>query len=221
MINVSIISASHKIIHVFLKNFIIKKAIKNNLLNFSEIQLKHFSQTKYNKIDNKPIGGKHGPILKIENLVSAIRSLSNSNLLTRKIILDPCGSLFTQSDALRLSCYEHLIFICGRYEGFDSRIYHYIDESISIGPFTLSNGEFAAITILDCITRLIPNTLSNYNSILHESFQMNKFIEHDQYTLPQTFENFHVPEILFSGNHKKIKEFKSKNSLCKSTIYKI
>ena len=178
---------------------IMGRAVQSGLLKINEVQIRDFATDKHKTVDDTPCGGGPGQIMKVDIVVAAIRSV----LPGRVILTDPAAKKFTQADAQRLSQYEHLIFVCGRYEGIDARIEHYVDEAFSIGDYVLTGGELPALVMLDATVRHIPGVLGNPESLLEES-HLSEFVEYPQYTLPIDFEGHRVPDILLSGNHQKI-----------------
>jgi len=131
----------------------------------------------------------------------------------RIILFSAKGKRYTQEDAVRLAEYDNLILICGRYEGVDERVAEYIaDEEISIGDYVLTGGEIPAMAVVDSVTRLIPGVVGNEESIVTESFSEETYLEHPQYTKPEEFQSWKVPEVLLSGNHKEIEEWRKKNA---------
>lgn len=202
--------------HIFESYFnesIIRRAIKNKLIDINIINLRNFSNDKHKKVDDTPFGGGAGMVMKVEPIyesVKFIKSKTESQKL-RTILFSAKGKKYTQKDALRLSKYDNLIFICGRYEGVDERVAKYVaDEEISIGEYVLTGGEIPAMILVDSISRLIPGVLGNPESLKDESFNSQIPIEYPQYTRPEDFNNWKVPKILLSGNHKEIEKWKNK-----------
>lgn len=154
-------------------------------------------------------------ILKVDILHKAIEETKKTSLSlmlqNRIILLDPKGKKFTQKKAFELSKVDHLILICGHYEGVDARIVNFADEIISIGDYILTGGEIAAMVISDCVIRLIPGVLRKEEAAGDESFSYGKKFEAPQYTRPAVYKNFKVPKVLLSGNHQKIKEWRQKH----------
>lgn len=162
--------------------------------------------------------------MKIEPLVKAIKFATKGKIASssktprndgkkiRIILLDPRGKRFTQKEVKRLSGYDELVFVCGRYEGVDERIKYYIDEKLSIGDFVLMGGELGALTAMEAVARLIPDVLHHPESAVNESFSNGTNLEHPQYTRPEVFGGHKVPPMLLSGNHGKIEEWRRKNS---------
>lgn len=176
-------------------------------MNFRE-----FSNNKHNQVDDYPYGGGQGMVLKPEPVFSAIESLEVSDQ-TRIILMCPQGARFDQAKAEELAHAEHLIFICGHYEGYDERIRtELVTDEISLGDFVLTGGELAAMTMTDAIVRLIPDVLGNEVSHEDDSFSSG-LLEHPQYTRPADFKGMQVPDVLLSGNHKLIEEWRHQESL--------
>jgi tRNA (guanine37-N1)-methyltransferase len=182
---------------------IMGRAAQAGLLEINEVQIRDFAIDKHKTVDDTPYGGGPGQVMKVDVVVKAIRSSGGG----RVILTDPAAKKFTQADAVRLANYDHLIFVCGRYEGIDTRINHYVDEAFSIGDYVLTGGELPALVMLDAIARHIPGVLGNPDSLKEES-HTEGFVEYAQYTKPLEFEGHEVPEVLISGNHHKIAEFR-------------
>ena len=153
-------------------------------------------------------------ILEVEPIDRALKDLEQQTPETKKrvILLDPAGKKFEQSDAEALAKEEHLVFICGHYEGYDERIRTLVTDEYSIGDFVLTGGELGAMVMIDATVRLIPDVLGNYESAIGDSHSMG-LLEHPQYTRPREYEGMEVPEVLFSGNHAKIATWQKKESL--------
>ena len=188
---------------------IIKRAIDKGLVEFEVINIRDFTKDKYHRVDDYPTGGGAGLIMKCQPIVDSLRSCKKDNSYV--ILPSPRGKIFTQDDAIRLSKKEHLIFICGHYEGIDERISSYVDEFLSLGDFILTGGEIASLAFSDAILRLIEGVIAS-DSIKEESFNDN-LLEYPQYTLPYDFEGHKIPPILFSGNHVAINKWRRKMSL--------
>jgi len=207
---------------------IIKRAQEKGAIKIEVHNLRDFTTDRHKTVDDTPYGGGAGMVLKVEPIYKAVQDIlsvqndlndkSNkrsgiTNRTVRTILFSAKGKKYTQKDAKRLSRYDQLIFICGRYEGVDERVAKYIaDEEISIGDFVLTGGEIPAMIVLDSITRLLPNVLGNDQSALYESHSEDGYLEHSQYTKPEKFLNWKVPNILLSGNHKEIEKWRKKNS---------
>ena len=196
---------------------IIKRAIENKILNLNLVNIRDFATDNYKTVDDAPYGGGAGQLLKPDILGYAINSVYNKDKPKGSIIyLSPRGKIFNQSIAEKLSKEEETTFICGHYEGIDERVIQYYEiEELSLGDFVLSGGETALFPILDATARLIPNVLGSKHSLSEESFSdtLNGMLEYPQYTRPDIWNGLEVPEILKSGHHKKIEEWKHSQSL--------
>jgi len=194
---------------------IIKRAQKKKLVEIKIHNLRKWADDKRKTVDNRTFGGGVGMVLMIKPIDKALQELKTSK--SKVILLDPRGKVFNQKIAQRLSKLNHLIFICGHYEGVDERIKkHLIDEAISIGDYVLTGGELPVMVIVDSIVRLIPSVLEKANATKEESFSSSSLLEYPQYTRPANFKGWKIPEILLSGNHQKIKEWRQKKALEKT-----
>ena len=213
----NIITIFPKIFSSYLNEGILKRAINKKIISLKTINLRDYTEDKHKTVDDTPYGGGAGMLLKIDPLYKALKSLKNKpGLKTKKIILlSASGKRWNQKLAQEYSNLKEITFICGRYEGVDARIKEFIDEEISIGDYILTGGELAAITIIDSLSRLIPGTLGNQESTIEESHSLDGLGEYPQYTRPEIFtvgkKKLKVPEVLLSGNHKNIKEWRIKN----------
>ena len=194
---------------------IIGKAIEAGKIEFETTDFREFSNNKHNHVDDYPFGGGAGMLLKVEPIDLALASIRERSPETtpRVILMDPAGKTFTQKDAEELSKEEHLVFICGHYEGYDERIREYlVTDELSIGDFILTGGEFAAMTMVDSIARLVPEVLGKEESHKDDSFSTG-LLEYPQYTRPKDFRGMLVPDVLTSGHHKNIEIYRMKESL--------
>ena len=199
-----------------LNHSILGKAKDNNLLDINIVDYRKFSGNKHNQVDDYPFGGGQGMVLKPEPIFNAVESLDKTNK-TRIILLCPQGERFSQKKAEELSQEDHLIFICGHYEGYDERIRTLVTDEYSIGDFVLTGGELAATVMIDATVRLLPDVLGNDASAVGDSHSTG-LLEHPQYTRPRVYKEMEVPEVLFSGNHAKIAEWQMKESLRKTYL---
>jgi len=183
----------------FKEHSIIKNAIKKKSVIIEEINPRDFSEK--NQVDDTMYGGGAGMLLMIEPIVKAINSVKQDNSYI--VLMGPRGKSYKQAKAKKLSKIEHLILICGHYEGVDARIKYYIDEEISIGDFIITGGELASMVVADSIIRLLPGVIKE-ESYINESFTDKDILECDQYTKPLIFDGHEVPKVLVSGNHEKI-----------------
>lgn len=207
---ISILTLFPEMFQVF-NHSIIGRGIKNNLISIETLNIRDYSLNKHKKVDDYPYGGGYGMVMTPQPVVDSIKAARESNN-GRVIFLGPRGERFTQDKAKELSKEENLIFLCGHYEGIDERIYNYIDEEISLGDFVLTGGEMACIPIVDSICRLIPGVLSTADCYEEESFY-NGLLEYPQYTRPSEYDNKRVPEVLLSGNHERIRQWRKAKSL--------
>lgn len=211
---ISILTLFPEVLKSFFDFSIIQRAQKSGLVKINLINIRNFAQDNHKTVDDKPFGGGVGMLLKIDVISKALEFAKIQSKSNPKIILtDPSGRIFNQQRARQLVKIDHLILICGHYEGIDARINNFVDETLSIGKFVLTGGELPSAIITDAVTRLIPGVLSKKDAIKDESFSISLKKEAPQFTRPYNFKGFKVPEILLSGNHKKIKNWKKENSL--------
>ena len=193
----------------FLNSSIIGRAISEGLIEFELINIRDYSLDKNHRVDDHPIGGGAGLIMRLEPLVDCLRA--NTNDKTHKILMGPKGHTFTQKDAIRLSKMDEICLICGHYEGVDCRFEDYVDEEMSIGDFVLTGGEIPAMAIADSVVRLLKGAIAD-DSTKEESFN-SSLLEYPQYTYPKEYEGKKIPEILFCGNHQVVEEYHRKEAL--------
>ncbi|MBP5279306.1 MAG: tRNA (guanosine(37)-N1)-methyltransferase TrmD [Erysipelotrichaceae bacterium] len=188
----------------FLKTPLIRRNIESGLLDLQIVDMRDYVKGSFRKIDDSPYGGGAGMILRCEPVVGALNACISEN--SHVVILDPIGKTFDQKTAHRLSEYDELIFLCGHFEGFDARIYDYGDEIISIGDYILLGGALPAMVVCEALMRLVDGSMKK-ESVIEESFE-NGILEYPRYTRPSEFEGKKVPEVLLSGNEKKINEWR-------------
>lgn len=194
-----------------LKASLLKKATDKNLLKINLINIRDFSLDKHKKCDDYPFGGGAGLVMTPQPIVSAIKSIKGYTKAL-KIYMSPKGTPLKQNLIKELSSNNHLIILCGHYEGVDQRVLDkYINLEISLGDFVLTGGEIPAMALVDGVSRYIDGVLGNIESTEDESFSSN-FLEYPHYTRPQVFEGMEVPSVLVSGNHKKINEWREEQS---------
>ena len=192
---------------------IMKRAHDKGLLHVNVINLRDYTTYARAQVDDYPFGGGAGMVMMIEPLVNAVEALQQHTTYDEIIFLTPDGDTFNQQMANSLSLKQNLLMICGHYKGVDQRFRdHFITREISIGDYVLSGGELAAAVITDAIGRLIPGVLNDETSALSDSFQDN-LLAPPVYTRPEVFRHWRVPEVLMSGNHKKIEEWRHENAL--------
>ena len=187
-----------------LKRAIDEKKVEVNLVNFRD-----YTKDPHNKVDDTPYGGGAGMVLTCQPIFDCVKALRKDN--SKVILMTPRGDVYKQDIAYNLSKEEHLIIICGHYEGFDERIRSICDLEISIGDYILTGGEIPAMILIDSITRLLPGVI-NEESFIEDSFSSN-LLDYPTYTKPRVYEGMEVPEVLLSGDHKKIEEYRYNESL--------
>ena len=195
---------------------IIQRAREAGLLDINVHDLRDYSLNKHRKVDDSPFGGGVGMVMNVEPIARAITAVKKEVPETRTILLSPGGRPFDQEKAWELSSLPSLTLICGRYEGIDERIrLHYVDEEISIGDYVLTGGELPAMVLVEAISRLLPGVLGDPESVVEESFHKD-LLEYPQYTRPRDYEGLKVPEILVSGDPKKIRDWQKAEALKKT-----
>ena len=208
---------------------IIDRAVQNQIVDIEIHDIRDYSEDKHRKVDDYPFGGGGGMILKPEPIFSAIESIKNkigkqhgeeAVADTKVVLMSPQGDVFDQRKAIILSGCSSLIFLCGHYDGIDERVIaQLVDLEISIGDYVLSGGELPAMAVIDSIVRLLPGVLGNRKSIEDDSHYIEGFIQFPQYTRPSSFRDLDVPNVLLSGNHKEIEEWRMEQAV-KRTITK-
>lgn len=205
---VEVLTLFPEIFSGFLSSSLIGKSIQNGILEVTLTNFREFADPPHFKVDDEPYGGGAGMVLKPEPLIAAIRAAKKRLPQAKVICLTPSGKTLTQESCGTLSQSTELIFVCGRYEGFDQRILDLeVDLEISIGDYVLMGGEVPTMVLLEATVRLIDGAIGNKESIQEESFSSN-LLEGPQYTRPQSFEGLDVPEVLRSGDHSKIAEWR-------------
>jgi len=193
---------------------VITRALDKNLIDVNLHDLREYGVGSYRQVDDKPYGGGAGMVLKPEPIYKAYESIRKSHK-SKTLLMTPQGKVLKQKDLVRWSTLDQIVIICGQYEGFDERIRCLADEEISIGDYVLSGGEIPAISIINGLTRLLPGTLGDPDSLVNESHN-SSLLEYPQYTRPFNFQGMKVPDILLSGNHKEIEVWR-KNQMIERT----
>ncbi|MGJ0994059.1 tRNA (guanosine(37)-N1)-methyltransferase TrmD [Enterococcus casseliflavus] len=193
---------------------IIGKAREKGLLEINVSNFRDYSDNKHQTVDDYPYGGGAGMLLKVQPVYDNIKAIEEATPETKKrvILLDPAGKPFDQKMAEEFSTEEHLVFICGHYEGYDERIRSLVTDEVSLGDYVLTGGELGAMVMIDATVRLLPEVLGNQTSAQTDSHSTG-LLEHPQYTRPAEFKGMKVPEVLMNGNHKLIEQWQLKESL--------
>lgn len=210
---VDILSVQPNLLKSFFSYSIIKRAIYKKILSIYIHDLKNYGLGKHNKVDDYPYGGGSGMVMRIEPIYNCLNFLFSFRKYDEVIYMSPDGEILSQDKAKNFSFKKNLIILCGHYKGVDQRVRDkLITCEISIGNYILSGGELPSAVLVDCIVRLIPGVLGNVNSVLEDSFQRKNFISSPIYTRPSKYKNLKVPEILLSGDFKKIEKWKIEKS---------
>lgn len=193
----------------YLNESLIARAQAKKLIKINVHNLRKWTKDRHRTVDDRPFGGGLGMVLKIEPIFKAIKALKKPK--ARVILFTPRGKKFTQSLAYKLSKLNHLVLVCGRYEGVDERVAkHLADMELSIGDYDLMGGELPAMVLIETVARLVPGVLGKPQLLKERLTKTKGFIEYPQYTRPETFKKWQVPKVLLSGHHKKIEEWRTK-----------
>ena len=194
---------------------IIKRAIEDKKVEINLINFRDYTLDPHKKVDDTPYGGGAGMVLTCQPIFDCVKSIRKD--YSKVILMTPDGIPYKQKMAYDLSLEKHLIIICGHYEGFDERIRSICDLEVSIGDYVLTGGEVPAMVLVDSITRLIPGVIRE-DSHLEDSFNENYLLDYPTYTKPRVYEGMEVPEVLLSGDHKKIEEYRYNESLKRTEL---
>ncbi len=200
--------------NVVMRESIIGRAQENGIIQVNAINIRDYSKDKHKKVDDYPFGGGTGMVMACQPVIDAYNEITKNLVTKPKVIyMSPQGRVLTQKIAKELSTEEHLILLCGHYEGIDERIIEEIvDEEISIGDYVLTGGELPAMVLIDCVSRLINGVLASENSYSEES-HFNGLLEYPQYTRPADYNGNKVPDVLLSGHHANIEKWRIQQSL--------
>lgn len=215
MMNIDVLTLFPEMFDGVLGSSILKKAAEQKAVHYNIVNFREFADNKHKTVDDYPYGGGAGMVLKPQPIFDAVAHLKEKakSEKPRVILLCPQGKTYNQKLAEELAEEEHLIFICGHYEGYDERIReHVITDEISIGDYVLTGGELGSMVVIDSVVRLLPEVLGNEESHRRDSFSTG-FLEHPHYTRPADFRGMKVPDVLVSGNHRLIDEWREKESL--------
>jgi tRNA (guanine37-N1)-methyltransferase len=211
MLRIDVITIFPNVFEGYFGESILKRAQDQKAVEIRLIELRDFTDDAHRTVDDRPFGGGAGMVMKPEPLFRAVASLRQAN--SHVILTSPGGSTFNQARATELTSKEHLIFICGHYEGVDDRVRSgIVDEELSIGDYVLTNGNLPAMVMTDAIVRLLPGVLGSSESIVEESFS-EPLLEYPHFTRPRVFNGVEVPEVLLSGDHKKIADWRRQQSI--------
>ena len=211
---ITILTLFPEMFNGFLNTSIIKRAINKEVVSFEICDIRDFSLDKHHHVDDTPYGGGSGMVLKCQPVIDAILKYRTSNSVV--VYMGPAGKTFKQSVAKEFATFEHLIILCGHYEGIDERIKAYIDLEVSIGDYILTGGELAAMVVSDSIIRLLKGAISQ-GSLESESFE-NDLLEYPHYTKPEVYQDVKVPAVLLSGHHENIRKYRLKEALRKTYL---
>jgi len=218
MMQFTVLTIFPEMIASFAEHGIIRRAIEGNKISVSALNIRDFATDRHQVTDDRPYGGGSGMIMKPGPVAGAIRAAAKKMPAARKILLTPRGRVFNQEVARELAACEGLILVCGRYEGVDERIRReLIDDDVSIGDYILTGGELAAMVIIEAVARLIPGALGAADAAEKDSFS-NGLLEHAHYTRPAVFEGQPVPEVLRSGHHRQIEDWRLESSLMQTLL---
>lgn len=206
---ISVLTLFPEMFESFFSLSIIGRAVQRGLVEAETVQIRDFATDRYRHVDDTPFGGGNGMVMKCQPVLDALDSVRTPD--SHVILMTPSGYPYTQKKAHELKKYEHLIILCGHYEGMDARIISHVDECISIGDYVLTGGEIASMAVMDSVIRLLPGSIRE-GSAEDESFE-NGLLEYPQYTQPADYKGDKVPDILLSGHHAKIEAWRKGQSL--------
>lgn len=207
-----------EMLDAFVSHGIIRRAVVSGKIAIEPVNIRDFAEGRHKVTDDRPYGGGSGMVMKPEPLAAAISAAKKDQPEAATVLLSPQGRPFDQQAAKSLAQRKGLIFVCGRYEGVDERLWaDYIDEELSIGDYVLTGGELAAMVVMDAVTRLVPGTLGNADSAAMDSFS-DTLLEHAHYTRPPVFEGQSIPGVLLSGNHAAIDEWRLESALIRTFL---
>jgi tRNA (guanine37-N1)-methyltransferase len=196
---------------------IIGRAIERGTLDVKVRDLRDFTTDRHRVVDDVPYGGGPGMVLKPDPIFRALDAIASERGTPLTVIMtSPQGRRFTQAEAERLSTHEHVVLLCGRYEGFDERVRERVTEELSIGDYVLTGGELPALVVLDAVARLIPGVVGDEQSVAQDTFSNRGLLNHPQYTRPPEINELRVPDVLLSGNHAEIRKWRKREALSRT-----
>ncbi len=228
-----IITLFPETIEPYAKASMLGRAQKQKLIAIKAHQLRKYSRDRHHRVDDTPYGGGAGMVMAVQPIADAVKKIRAKSGTVRVILTSASGKTFTQDDAVRLSRYDQLVFICGRYEGVDHRVEEFIaDEALSIGGYVVTGGELPALVMTDAIARLLPGVLGNATTLAEESHGENGMLEYPQYTKPDVYalkqggffslkkpKELCVPDVLLSGNHRAIAAWRTEEAQRRTTSH--
>jgi tRNA (guanine37-N1)-methyltransferase len=220
MMQIDILTLFPEMFSGVLGQSMLQKAVEKSAVHYNVVNFRDFADNKHATVDDYPYGGGAGMVLKPQPIFDAVAALKEQakGRAPRVILLCPQGERYEQRKAEELAKEDHLIFICGHYEGYDERIReHVVTDEISIGDYVLTGGELGAMVVVDSVVRLLPEVLGNQESHMKDSFSTG-LLEHPHYTRPADFRGMKVPAVLMSGNHKLIEEWRNKEALRRTLL---
>ena len=198
----------------YLSASIMGRARERSIFEFCAHDLRNWTHDRHRTVDDAPFGGGAGMLMKPTPIFEALADIrARDERKPHVVFFTPCGTPFTQRVAERLALEERLVFVCGRYEGMDERVYELADECLSLGDYVLTGGELAAMVVTDAVVRLLPGALGDEMSPVDESFSCTGLLEYAQYTRPASYEGREVPAVLLSGDHAKVAAWRRKNAI--------
>lgn len=216
MIKITILTLFPEFINSIREYGVLGKAINKGIINLEVYDIRDFSEDKHKRVDDEIYGGGAGMLMTPQPIFDSLKFVSTKE--SKILYMSPQGAILTQKKCMELSNEKHLVILCGHYEGIDSRIVNnYIDEEISIGDYVVTGGEIPSLVLIDSVCRMIDGVLGNSKSAITDS-HYNGLLQYDVYTRPRIFNNLKVPDVLFSGNHKEIEEWKKQSSIKNTKI---
>ncbi len=218
MMRIDILTIFPQIFEPVFQVGVVGQGVRRKCMEIRSLDLRDFTTDRHRTVDDRPFGGGEGMVMKPEPIFRAVEQCRKQGAHPWVVLLSPQGGRFDQQAAQRLAGLDHLLLICGRYEGVDQRVAdHLADEEISVGDFVLSGGEFAAMIVVDAVARLLPGVVGNPSSVLEDSF-MHGLLDYPQYTRPAEFRDWAVPEVLLSGDHDRIRQWRQEAALRRTRV---
>ncbi|MCH3968268.1 MAG: tRNA (guanosine(37)-N1)-methyltransferase TrmD [Atopobiaceae bacterium] len=216
-LTVDVLSVFPEVFASYVDASILGRAQRSGLFEFHAHDLRDWTHDRHRTVDDAPFGGGQGMLMKPAPIFDAVRDLSSSGVVPHVVFFSPVGTPFRQADAERLSREERVLFVCGRYEGMDERVYELADEVVSLGDYVLTGGELAALVVTDAMVRLIPGALGDDKSAVDESFSCG-MLEYAQYTRPADYDGRRVPDVLLSGDHAAVDAWRRRSAITRTAL---